>query len=111
MLAHGAMKPKILLTCALLAFFLGLGLLIASWNGNSSVTAAWPISASVVKLSGGASGWRAMAGIASLLLSPILLLWGLISVATGGLRRPRKEELPEPLPQSALEVKRESTRP
>ena len=51
-----------------------------------------------------------MAGIASLLLSPILLLWGLISVATGGLRRPRKEELPELLPQSAPEVKRESTR-
>lgn len=98
------MKPKLLLLCALLAFFAGIGLLVSAWNGNSSVTAAWPISSSVVKLSGSSSGWRAMAGIAALLLAPILFLWSLISVATGGWRSSQKEPLPEPAP----EVKREA---
>lgn len=98
------MKPKLLILCALLAFFSGLGLLVSAWNGSSSVTAAWPISASVVKLSGSATGWRAIAGIAGLVLAPILLIWSLVSAATGGLRRPSKEPLPEPAP----EVKREA---
>jgi hypothetical protein len=87
------MKSKILLRCALLAFFLGLGLLVAGWHGNLSVT-VWPISASVVLLSGSATGWRAMAGLGGLLLAFILFLWGLISLATRGRRR--KEPLPQP---------------
>jgi hypothetical protein len=98
------MKPKLLLLCALLAFFAGIGLLASGWNGNSSITAAWPISASVVKLSGSATGWRAMAGIAALLLAPILLVWSLINLATGSLRSSQRESLPE----SAPEVKREA---
>lgn len=87
------MKAKILLTCALLAFFTGVGLLIAAWQGSSSVTAAWPISSSAVQLSGAAKGWRAMAGLGSLVLSVVLFFWSLISLATRGLRRPGREEL------------------
>ena len=100
MLAPESMKPKILFSCALLAFFLGIGLLVAAWNGPSSVTAAWPISGSVVQLSGSATGWRAMAGLGSLLLSLALFLWGLVSLVTAPMRRKRKEPLPEPHPSS-----------
>jgi hypothetical protein len=88
------MKAKILLTCALLSFLLGLGLLIAAWQGSSSVTAAWPISGSTVQLSGAAKGWRAMAGLGGLVLAVVLFFWSLISLVTSGLRRPRQEELP-----------------
>jgi hypothetical protein len=98
------MKPKILLSCAPIAFLSGLGLLISAWNGNSSITAAWPISASVVALSGQATGWRAMAGLAGLVLAVILFVWGLISLASSGIRRGRKEAPPE---LQAGEAKRE----
>jgi len=100
------MKSKILLRCALLAFFLGLGLLVAGWHGNLSVT-VWPISASVVQVSGSATGWRAMAGLGGLLLAVILFLWGLISLVTGG-RRESKEPLQAPVSQPAPEAKRET---
>lgn len=90
------MKPKILFIAALLCFFLGLVLLVAGWNGNSSVTATWPISGSVVKLSGSATGWRAMAGLAGLILALVLFLWGLISLVTRPLRRRGQERLPQP---------------
>jgi TRAP-type C4-dicarboxylate transport system permease small subunit len=87
------MKAKILLTCALLAFFAGVGLLIAAWQGSSSVTAAWPMSSSAVQLSGAAKGWRAMAGLAGLALAVVLFFWSLISLLTRGLRRSQQEEL------------------
>ena len=92
------MKSKILFSCSLLVFFLGLGLLIAAWNGNASVKAEWPITGSVVQLSGSATGWRAMAGVGSLLLAVVLFLWGLISLATRPMRRTRKEPLTQPPP-------------
>jgi TRAP-type C4-dicarboxylate transport system permease small subunit len=85
------MKWKILVVCALLAFFLGIGLLIVAWNGNFKVTGAWPISSRSVELNGSASGWRAMAGLAGIVAAPVLFLWGLISLATG---RPRKAPTP-----------------
>jgi 5-enolpyruvylshikimate-3-phosphate synthase len=95
------MKSKILFSCSLLVFFLGLGLLIAAWNGNASVKAGWPMSESVVQLSGSATGWRAMAGVGSLLLAVFLFLWGLISLATRPMRRARKEPLsPPPGPEA-----------
>lgn len=100
------MKPRILFICALLCFFLGLGLLVAGWNGNSSVTAAWPISGSVVKLSGSATGWRPMAGLAGLFLAVILFLWGLISLVARPLRRRHQEPLPQP--QAGPEVKKQA---
>lgn len=100
------MKPKILFIAALLCFFLGLVLLISAWNGNSSVTAAWPISGSVVKLSGSATGWRPMAGLAGLLLAVVLFLWGLISLVTRPLRRRSQERLPQS--QAGSEVKKQS---
>jgi hypothetical protein len=89
------MKSKLLLLAALLAFFLGLGVLIVSWQGNSSVSVAWPVSGSTVQVTGSAKGWRAVIGLAGLLLAPILFLWGLISVATGSMRRAGKEQLAE----------------
>jgi hypothetical protein len=92
------MKSKILFSCALLAFFLGLALLIAGWQGNSSVTASWPISASVVQLSGSAKGWRPMAGLAGLIAAVILFLWGLIALASSAFRRRPEEPLAEPQP-------------
>lgn len=88
------MKAKILLTCALLAFFTGVGLLIASWQGSSSVTAAWPMAGSAVQLSGAAKGWRAMAGLSGLVLAVVLFFWSLISLASSGLRRPRQQLSP-----------------
>jgi hypothetical protein len=103
------MKPKILFSCALLVFFLGIGLLVAAWNGTSSVTASWPISGSVVKLSGSANGWRAMAGLAGLFLALALFLWGLVSLVTRPFRRGSKEPLPQPQPGSeASEIKKQS---
>ncbi|HLK31876.1 MAG TPA: hypothetical protein VKT29_02230 [Terriglobales bacterium] len=96
------MKPKILLICALLAFFFGLGMLVADWQGSSSFTAAWPVSSSVVQLSGSAKGWRAMAGLAGLFLAPVLLLWALISLATRGRRRNDKEALPPTSPSPEI---------
>ena len=95
------MKSKILFSLSLIAFFLGLGLLVAAWHGNSSIT-VWPISGSVVQLSGSATGWRAMAGLVSLLLSLALFLWGLVSLVTAPMRRKRKEPLPEPHPSSEV---------
>lgn len=100
------MKPKILFSCALLVFFLGIGLLVAAWNGTSSVTAAWPINSSVVKLSGSANGWRAMAGLAGFVLALVLFLWGLISLVTRPLRRRKQEPLPQL--QAGAEVKKQS---
>ncbi len=100
------MKPKILFSAALFCFVLGLGLLIAGWNGNSSVTATWPISGSVVKLSGSATGWRPMAGLAGWLLAAVLFLWGLIRLVTRPLRRRSQERLPQP--QAGSEVKKQS---
>lgn len=100
------MKPKILFSFALLIFFLGIGLLVAAWNGTSSVTAAWPISGSVVKLSGSANGWRAMAGLAGLLLALVLFLWGLISLVTRPLRRRKQEPMPQLQP--GVEGKKQS---
>jgi hypothetical protein len=94
------MKSKILFIFSLLSFFLGLGVLIAIWNGKASVNVAWPISGSEVQLSGGATGWRAMAGLGGLLLGPILFLWGLVSLATRSRRRAHTEPLPEPRPGS-----------
>lgn len=99
------MKPKILLSCALIAFFLGLGLLIAGWNGTASVNLAWPISSSLVKLSGSAAGWRPMAGIAGLLLAIVLFLWALISLVTRPLRR---KQAPEVEPQPDAELKKQA---
>jgi TRAP-type C4-dicarboxylate transport system permease small subunit len=99
------MKPKILFSGALLVFFIGLGLLVTAWSGPSSVTAAWPISGSVVKLSGSATGWRAMAGLAGFVLALVLFLWGLISLITRPLRRRKQEPLPEPQPHPSSEVK------
>lgn len=96
------MKSKLLLLAALLAFFLGLGVLIVSWQGNSSVSVAWPVSGSTVQVTGSAKGWRAVIGLAGLLLAPILFLWGLISVATGGMRRGGKEQMPVLPPDSGV---------
>lgn len=90
------MKSKILFVCSLISFFLGLGVLIAIWNGKASVNLAWPMSGSEVQLSGGATGWRAMAGLGGLLLGPILFVWGLVSLADRSRRRARAEALPEP---------------
>jgi len=101
------MKSKLLLLAALLAFFLGLAVLIVSWQGNSSVSVAWPVSGSTVQVTGSAKGWQAVTGLAGLLLAPVLFLWGLISLATGGMRR-SKEPLPAPVPQPAPEAKRET---
>jgi hypothetical protein len=99
------MKPKILLRCALLAFFIALGVLVAGWDGTSSISVAWPVSGSVVQLSGSAKGWHAIAGLAGFLAAVVLFLWGLISLATGGRRKAGKEPLPEP---PVSQVKRES---
>ncbi|HKU20133.1 MAG TPA: hypothetical protein VJQ50_03895 [Terriglobales bacterium] len=101
------MKSKLILLAALLAFFVGLGVLIVSWQGNSSVSVAWPVSGSTVQVTGSAKGWHAVTGLAGLLLAPVLLLWGLMSLATGGRRRQR-EPLPEPQARSSPEVKKEA---
>lgn len=101
------MKSKLLLLAALLAFFLGLGVLIVSWQGNSSVSVAWPVSGSTVQVTGSAKGWHAVTGLAALLLAPVLLLWGLISLVTAGMRG-SKEPLQAPVSQPTPEAKRES---
>lgn len=97
------MRTKILLSCALLAFFIGLGLLIAGWDGTSSVSLASPLRESMVQLSGRVKGWDAIAGLAGLISALALFLWGLISLATAGRRKARKGRLPEP--QRASEAK------
>jgi hypothetical protein len=95
------MKPKILLSCAVLVFCASLVLLVyAGWNGNASVKLAWPVSGTLVQFAGTASGWRPLAGIGGLLLTVVLFLWGLISLATRPLRRRRAE--PEPQPEAAV---------
>ena len=99
------MKWKILFLCSLLAFFAGLGVLISAWKGNASVKAAWPISGSVVELSGSATGLRAMAGLGGLLLAVLLFLWGVFRLVTGPTRRARTEVLPE----SSEETKQKAT--
>jgi hypothetical protein len=88
------MKSKILLRCALLVFFLALAVLIAGFQGNSSITAAWPVGGSVVQLSGSVKGWKAIAGLAGFAAAVVLFLWGLVSLFTSG--RKMKQELPEP---------------
>ncbi|HEU5337207.1 MAG TPA: hypothetical protein VFU27_14645 [Terriglobales bacterium] len=85
------MKAKSLLSCALLVFFAGVGLLISAWQGSSSVTAAWPIGSSAVQLSGAAKGWRAMAGLGGLVLAVVLFFWSLISLVTRGLQGSRQQ--------------------
>lgn len=100
------MKPKILLGAALLVFFIGLGVLIVFWEGKASVSVAWPVSGSTVQVTGGAKGWHAVTGLAGLLLAPVLFLWGLISVATGGMRRKGSQPLPQS--PSGPEVKKEA---
>lgn len=100
------MKPKVLLFGALFAFFAALGVLIASWNGKLTVTGASPISSSSIQLSGSATGWPALAGLAGLLLAVVLFVWGLISLATRGVRRRDQEQLAEAPP--AAEAKKEA---
>lgn len=90
------MKSKILLRCALLVFFLALGVLIAGFQGKPSIAVAWPIAGSVVQLSGSVNGWKAIAGLAGFAGAVILFLWGLVSLFTRGGRKAGKEPLPEP---------------
>jgi hypothetical protein len=90
------MKSKILLRCALLVFFLALAVLMAGFQGNSSISAAWPVGGSVVQLSGSVKGWKAIAGLAGFAAAPVLFLWGLVSLFTRGGRKAGAEPLPEP---------------
>ncbi|HKW68318.1 MAG TPA: hypothetical protein VJP04_13580 [Terriglobales bacterium] len=90
------MKSKILLRCALLLFFLALAVLIAGFQGKSSIAVAWPASGSVVQLSGSVNGWKAIGGLAAFAAALVLFVWGLVSLFTGGGRKAGKEPLPEP---------------
>lgn len=90
------MKSKILLRCALLIFFLAIAVLIAGFQGNSSITAAWPVGGTVVQLSGSVKGWKAIAGLAGFAAAVVLFLWGLVSLFRRGGRKGREEPLSEP---------------
>ncbi len=90
------MKSKILLRCALLTFFVGLGVLVAGFQGKSSIAVAWPVSGSVVQLSGSVNGWKAIAGLAGFAAAVVLFLWGLVSLFTRGGGKAAEEPLPEP---------------
>jgi hypothetical protein len=57
------MKSKILLRCALLLFFIALAVLIAGFQGKSLIAVAWPVSGSLVQLSGSVNGLKAIAGL------------------------------------------------
>lgn len=85
------MKPKFLLSCALLAFFVALGVLCSGWQGTSSISAAWPVSGSAVQLSGGVKGWTAIGGLLGFIAAIALFLWALVSLARRGGRRKHKE--------------------
>jgi len=90
------MKSKILLRCALLVFFLALAVLIAGFQGKSSIAVAWPVSGSLVQLSGSINGWKAIAGLAGFAAAVVLFVWGLISLFTRG----GKKAIEAPLPQT-----------
>ena len=90
------MKSKILLRCALLVFFLALAVLIAGFQGKSSIAVAWPASGSVVQLSGSVNGWKAIGGLVGFAAAVVLFVWGLVSLFTRGGRKAGKEPLPEP---------------
>lgn len=87
------MKPKFLLSCALLAFFVALGVLCAGWQGTSSISAAWPVSGSAVQLSGSVKGWQAIGGLLGFLAAIVLFLWALVSLAGRSGRKRQKEPL------------------
>ena len=87
------MKPKFLLSCALLAFFVALGVLCAGWQGTSSISAAWPVSGSAVQLSGGVKGWAAIWGLLGLIAAIVLFLWALVSLVRRGGHKSQKQPL------------------
>jgi hypothetical protein len=89
------MKSKILLRCALLVFFLALAVLIAGFQGKSSIAVAWPASGSLVQLSGSINGWKAIGGLAGFAAALALFLWGLVSLFTRGGPKVREKPLPE----------------
>ncbi|HKW26585.1 MAG TPA: hypothetical protein VJN48_12425 [Terriglobales bacterium] len=90
------MKSRILLRCALLVFFLALAVLMAGFQGKSSIAVAWPASGSVVQLSGSVNGWKAIGGLAGFAAALVLFLWGLVSLFRRGGRKGREEPLSEP---------------
>ena len=90
------MKSKILLRCALLVFFVAIAVLIAGFQGKSSIAVAWPVSGSVVQLSGSVNGWKAIGGLAGFAAALVLFVWGLISLFTRAGKKSGGEPLPEP---------------
>ena len=91
-----AMKSKILLRCALLVFFLALGVLVAGFQGKPSIAVAWPVSGSIVQLSGSVNGWKAIGGLAGFAAAGVLFVWGVISLFTRGGEKSGEGPLPEP---------------
>lgn len=90
------MKSKILLRCALLLFFIAIAVLIAGFQGKSSIAVAWPVSGSLVQLSGSVKGWKAITGLGGVAAALVLFVWGLISLFTRGGKKAGGEPLPEP---------------
>src|SRR5690348_11851834 len=90
------MKSKILLRCALLVFFVAIAVLIAGFQGKSSIAVAWPVGGSLVQLSGSVNGWKAIGGLAGFAAALVLFIWGFISLFTRGGKKASKGPLPEP---------------